>query len=1076
MAQIGAYKTLMVMARWAIVIACVGMLTSGGSSYQAWGQQNAAAYDSAPILRLGSQVHFGAISRASQTPDGRLIATSSRDGTVILWRADTLRPLRRFRVPISRDYERDAGSVTLRSVAISPDGRFIAAGGETRSDGASRIYVFSIETGEIVATPFDARGRIAELAYAPDGALLAAGIYDRAGAESNGLWVWNTASWSVARRDRDYGDERTTGRVNALAFIGARGLITTSFDGKVRYYRDVLENRAPQAHLQSPAHHPVDAAYSENRREVVVSYWARDTHSPTIVALFSVADGLRYERAMEIGGLRDNTGRDVSATWANGVEFSASGRYLFAGLSGNVAGKDDERIRRWSLDGGPSRDFEVCSDQNVIEVLPNGEDGATFVNTDPCLTTVNGAGEVIAQTRRPDYSLSLYDELPARDTPESFLVSRNGEQIVLRDDNSRSLSFNLSALLEDAQTGDPLRVNQEAARTQLARLDGDNDQAERLRITDWIVGTDPKMNGRPLRDRDGRDGIRNESNLASNYSYSVDVANDGSFTAIGAVSSLAAYNSDNSQRWLVLTQEAVLRTNITPSGRIVVAYYQNGVTSWHDADTGDTLLSLFVDARTSSWVLWTPSGYYVASPGGDDLIGWHLNNGPDEAPYWIEGSRYNRSCEPNDRTCVNFFRPDIIRGVIAAITSGESVRTVDADAVRVSQDTTEAARLVRANAPPVARIQNVQFDTSGAEPQLLVTFQVESPSGRPVDGVRIDVNGRTYLNQTRELPTGEIIARSIPAPPGAARVTVIARSLNDESDADTFELGTRDLEAVEILNGRPAVGNLHAVVVGVNAYRNRNLTRLRSLEYAIADARAFADVLRSQASTSAFNEVHVTTLCDNGEGCDGPATRDAIERHLAQLTSAARVKPEDSVVIFLAGHGITDETGNYYFLPYGMDIQPDGQLFDYLMVSGHTLQRTVQNTPARSLLFLDTCRSFAAVNMGLANRTLNLQRETYIFTSSTEQQVSRERSSWGGGHGVFTFALLQALTSDRADQRDQLGIVDSQELSSFVQSEVINLTNRAGRAQSPQFYGRTAEGDTAAIAPLFQIVRSGGAP
>ena len=24
---------------------------------------------------------------------------------------------------------------------------------------------------------------------------------------------------------------------------------------------------------------------------------------------------------------------------------------------------------------------------------------------------------------------------------------------------------------------------------------------------------------------------------------------------------------------------------------------------------------------------WTPSGYYMASPGGEDLIGWHVNRG-----------------------------------------------------------------------------------------------------------------------------------------------------------------------------------------------------------------------------------------------------------------------------------------------------------------------------------------------------------------------------------------------------------------------------------------------------------------
>jgi hypothetical protein len=30
-------------------------------------------------------------------------------------------------------------------------------------------------------------------------------------------------------------------------------------------------------------------------------------------------------------------------------------------------------------------------------------------------------------------------------------------------------------------------------------------------------------------------------------------------------------------------------------------------------------------------VAWTPGSYYAASPGGEDLIGWHVNRGPGHA-------------------------------------------------------------------------------------------------------------------------------------------------------------------------------------------------------------------------------------------------------------------------------------------------------------------------------------------------------------------------------------------------------------------------------------------------------------
>ena len=45
---------------------------------------------------------------------------------------------------------------------------------------------------------------------------------------------------------------------------------------------------------------------------------------------------------------------------------------------------------------------------------------------------------------------------------------------------------------------------------------------------------------------------------------------------------------------------------------------------WQD---GEELVALFVEPQTRNWVAWTPSGYYMASPGGERLIGWHLNRG-----------------------------------------------------------------------------------------------------------------------------------------------------------------------------------------------------------------------------------------------------------------------------------------------------------------------------------------------------------------------------------------------------------------------------------------------------------------
>ena len=49
-------------------------------------------------------------------------------------------------------------------------------------------------------------------------------------------------------------------------------------------------------------------------------------------------------------------------------------------------------------------------------------------------------------------------------------------------------------------------------------------------------------------------------------------------------------------------------------------------------------------------MLWTPEGYYTASPGGEDLIGWHVNRGDDQAADFYPAETFRPT----------FRRPDLI--------------------------------------------------------------------------------------------------------------------------------------------------------------------------------------------------------------------------------------------------------------------------------------------------------------------------------------------------------------------------------------------------------------------------------
>lgn len=64
-----------------------------------------------------------------------------------------------------------------------------------------------------------------------------------------------------------------------------------------------------------------------------------------------------------------------------------------------------------------------------------------------------------------------------------------------------------------------------------------------------------------------------------------------------------------------------------------------------------------------------------------------------------------------------------------------------------------------------------------------------------------------------------------------------------------------------------------------------------------------------------------------------------------------------------------------------------------------------------------------------------------IFTASETQEVSRESEEWGGGHGVFTYYLLEGLNG-KADA-DGNGIVTLGEVMDYTDENVRRATKNA---------------------------------
>ena len=85
-----------------------------------------------------------------------------------------------------------------------------------------------------------------------------------------------------------------------------------------------------------------------------------------------------------------------------------------------------------------------------------------------------------------------------------------------------------------------------------------------------------------------------------------------------------------------------------------MAAFEDGTIRWHRLSDGEELLALFVHAKDRRYIAWTPKGYYAASPGAENLIGWHVNRGWDREPDFFPASRFRE----------HFNRPDIVSRVL----------------------------------------------------------------------------------------------------------------------------------------------------------------------------------------------------------------------------------------------------------------------------------------------------------------------------------------------------------------------------------------------------------------------------
>lgn len=865
----------------------------------------------------------------------------------------------------------------LYAAALSPDGRLAALGGWTRGSQDNSHRILLVDTQ---SGNFQ---RILEVGPQVVNFLAFSPDGQRLMVHLGGnlgLRLLRVSDGALLGQDLDFSQPSYRGTFDAKGRYAATG-----DDGFLRLYDAELHLlKRVKASDQSP----FGIAFSPDGSQLAVAYVdspkVEVLRAPDLAVAFVPAPG-----SQKLG---------LVAWSADGQTLLASGGEDF-GVSRNV-------LRRWTQGGrGPALETPI-SRATVSELAPLANGEVAYVAQDPAWGVVDAQG-------RPRFTQAIH-QADLRAAREAFRVDAKGHQVTLhgRTAGAQGLAYSLTELgLVQASAGLAPRL-----------------EAPTLHVDGWKDGGHPALNGKALR-------LEN-----AEMARSLSLAPDGATLLLGTDWYLRAYSAAGGERWKVHVPAAVWGLAQREDGRVAVAMLADGTFRWYRTSDGQELMSLFV-AADQRWVLWTPSGYFCTSLGGESLVGWQVNRVNQAADYFPLSHFRNR-----------FWKPELMTVLLDTLDESAALQKIQS-----GQGGTQAHVTVLPamdELPPVLRI------LSPAEGEAVTgsatTFQVSvrtygaAPSVRGfrvfLDGARVPPSRGLRPQQSSTTIEGVDRTYFVPVilPPRSVKVSIQAEleggRLSDLAERQVTMAVVPDPTPTPLPIPPPppevVAPNLRVLAVGITQYASPKY----NLQFPAKDASDISQVFQQQAG-KLFDKVDVKLLVND------QATEKNILQAMDQL--AASSGPGAVTLYFFSSHGGTNaEKSSYFLVPYDFTQGSWG-------VDGKAIKERLDATQGRTLMLMDTCHSGNVLGENrmrslddhmkrtrFINELLQSGPGTVVFSSSTGAQTSLESPTWN--NGAFTKALREGLAGG-ADP-GKTGRVTTDALDAFVRQRVAEIT--AGR-QTP---------------------------
>ncbi len=409
----------------------------------------ASEIQSDPLLRIETGMHISGVKRVGIDKNERYVVTCSIDKTIRVWDFKNGNLLKTLRPPIGEENEGK-----IYAVAISPDGRYVAGGGDTGFlwDRDNSVYIFDLNTGNLIKRIKGIPNVINQISYSKDGRYLAVGVWGNIG-----IKVYDTNSYKLVFEDKNYGDS-----IYGIDFSNSGLMVVSSFDGYLRLYSKDFKLIKKRKIIGGER--PFQVSFSPDGTKIVVGF--DDTKNVYVISSKDLKDLYRLDT------------RDIEG--CNFFSVAFSGDYIYA--AGNCQKLVDNEwkifIRKWDKDGNIQLDMPV-TDNSITHLVPLKDGGIAFGSFEPSFGLIDADGNVLV------YKQS--EIIDFRNMFDKFRVSYDGSQVEF------IYELGGESYLFDAISGNlGIELNKEN------RLTSPVVESDIIKITNWKDTQAPMINGKNI--------------------------------------------------------------------------------------------------------------------------------------------------------------------------------------------------------------------------------------------------------------------------------------------------------------------------------------------------------------------------------------------------------------------------------------------------------------------------------------------------------------------------------------------------------------------------------------------------